>query len=134
MPEDVDAQAFLAKAEENLASATSEQANRRYNACANRCYFACFQGAIVGLIRAGIRPPKDQWSHAFVQAQFAGQLVYRRKLYPADSHNVLPYLQSLREKADYETDSVNQLEVSRAMRRAREFIAAIGSRTTGGEP
>ena len=89
--------------------------------------------AIVALIRAGIRPTGEQWSHAFVQAQFAGQLVYRRKLYPADSRNVLPYLQSLREKADYETDSVNQIEASRAMRRAREFIATIGSRAPGGE-
>ena len=34
---------FLAKAEESLAGAESEYANGRYNNCANRCYYACFQ-------------------------------------------------------------------------------------------
>lgn len=86
MMSDIEIQAFLTKAEENLASATSEFVNGRYNACANRCYYACFQAAIAALMQAGIRPPRGAqgaWGHAFVQAQFAGELVNRRKLYAA---------------------------------------------------
>src|SRR5215207_578497 len=75
---DVESQAYIAKAQENLASAASELVNGRYNACANRAYYAAFQAAIVALLQAGIHPPRDAWGHDFVQAQFAGQLVMRR--------------------------------------------------------
>ena len=34
---------FLARASENLASATANYEARRYNACANRAYYACFR-------------------------------------------------------------------------------------------
>ena len=72
MTTDVAIQAFLSKAEENVASATSEFANRRYNACANRCYYASFQAAIAALLQGGIQPPgrEADWGHSFVQAQF----------------------------------------------------------------
>ena len=42
---------YLAKAEESLRTAESEFANGRYNSCANRCYYACFQAAIAALLR-----------------------------------------------------------------------------------
>jgi uncharacterized protein (UPF0332 family) len=51
-----DATVFLAKAAESLLTAESEFANGRYNSCANRCYYACFQAAIAALIQKGIRP------------------------------------------------------------------------------
>jgi uncharacterized protein (UPF0332 family) len=44
---------YLAKATESLLTAESEFANGRYNSCANRCYYACFQAAIAALIREG---------------------------------------------------------------------------------
>ena len=47
---------YLAKATESLQTAESEFANGRYNSCANRCYYACFQAAIAALLREGIRP------------------------------------------------------------------------------
>jgi uncharacterized protein (UPF0332 family) len=62
---------YLAKASESLLTAESEYANGRYNSCANRCYYACFQAAIAALLGEGIRPA-GQWSHEFVQAQFVG--------------------------------------------------------------
>jgi len=52
----VGALAYQAKAEENLASAASEFANGRFNACASHAHFACFQAAIVALVRTGIQP------------------------------------------------------------------------------
>ena len=50
---------FLLKAEESLSGAESEFANERYNSCANRCYYACFQAAIAALLTEGIRPAGD---------------------------------------------------------------------------
>ena len=51
---------FMAKALECLAGAESELANKRYNNCANRAYYACFQAAIDALTREGIQPAGDQ--------------------------------------------------------------------------
>ena len=63
---DVEGLAYLEKAIESLAGAESEHANKRYNNCANRCYYAMFQAAIAALIAAGIRPTgdRDRWEHA----------------------------------------------------------------------
>jgi uncharacterized protein (UPF0332 family) len=65
---------YVAKAEESIRTAESEFANGRYNSCANRCYYACFQAAIVALLAEGIRA-RGQWSHAFVQGQCVGVLI-----------------------------------------------------------
>ena len=121
-----DAQLYMAKVIENLASAASELANARYNACANRCYYACFQMAIVALLRAGVASPgrRGEWGHDFVQAQFAGVLISARKLYPAEQRSVLIQLHELRARADYETTPVSAVQAERALRRARAFVQA----------
>jgi uncharacterized protein (UPF0332 family) len=129
---DVAIHAFWAKGLENIDSAASELTNRRYNASANRAYYAVFHAAIVALLRAGIHPPGAQWGHGFVQAQFAGQLVTRRKAYPATLRDILPRLEELRERADYGLTHVSQNQAARALRRAEEFIEAIQVR--GGRP
>lgn len=54
---------FLEKALESLIGAESEFINGRYNNCANRCYYACFQAAIAALIDAGLGTDYQQWSH-----------------------------------------------------------------------
>jgi uncharacterized protein (UPF0332 family) len=95
-----DATVFLAKAAESLLTAESEFANGRYNSCANRCYYACFQAAIAALIQEGIRP-RGPWKHDFVQGQFVGQLINRRKRYSSSLRNILPENQNVRDKADY---------------------------------
>src|SRR5215213_4710959 len=74
---------YSAKATESLLAAESEYVNGRYNSCANRCYYACFQAAIMALLREGIRP-RGQWSHEFVHAQFVGVLINQRKRYDSD--------------------------------------------------
>lgn len=116
---------FLQKAEESLAGAESEFANGRYNNCANRSYYACFQAAIAALIRAGIQPRGVQWGHDFVQAEFVGQLINRRKLYPAALRDALVRNLGLRQTADYRKDQVTHTQASRALRRAREFVSAV---------
>ena len=125
MTTDIAIQTFWAKALENIDSAASELTNRRYNASANRAYYAAFQAAIVALLREGIKPPGPQWGHAFVQAQFAGQLVTRRKAYPSSLRDTLPRLEELRERADYGLSHVSQTQAHRAVRRAQELVDAV---------
>jgi uncharacterized protein (UPF0332 family) len=67
-----DADIYLAKAAESLLTAESEFDHGRYNSCANRCYYACFQAAIAAMLRDGIRSSNDQWPHTFVQSVFVG--------------------------------------------------------------
>jgi uncharacterized protein (UPF0332 family) len=121
---------FLRKAEESLAGAESELANRRYNNCANRCYYACYQAAVGALFRDGIRPTGDgQWSHAALQAQFSGLLINRRKRYPADLRDTLSRAFTLRQTADYEVESISEIQAERIIRRTRAFLAAIQQET-----
>ena len=122
---------FLSKAEESLAGAESEFANERYHNCANRCYYACFQAAIAALIQADIGPrsPRGQWGHDFVQAEFIGQLINRRKIYPASLRDVLERTYTLRQVADYQAEFVTERQAARALRRARQLVEVIA----GGE-
>jgi uncharacterized protein (UPF0332 family) len=118
---------YLGKAEKSLAGAESEFANARYDNSVSRSYYFCFQAAIPALLLSGVRPrgPHDQWRHDFVQAQFVGLLINRRKLYPAALRLALFRNLSLRHEADYGRTTVTQLEASRALRRSRQFVDAI---------
>lgn len=118
---------FLAKAEESLAGAESEFSNGRYNNCANRCYYACFQAAIVALLDDGIRPGggRAEWGHAFVQSQFVGQLINRRKRYSSRLREVLAQALILRERADYRLAYVGEVQANRNLDRVRAFLAAV---------
>ena len=124
---------YWGKAEESLAGAESEFTNGRYNNCANRCYYSCFQAAVVALKRAGVRPrgASGQWSHDFVPAQFDGLLIGRRKLYATDLRGVLARNYGLRAAADYEDASVSRAEAARALQRARTFVGTIRARNSG---
>jgi uncharacterized protein (UPF0332 family) len=121
--------AFTSKAWECLAGASSELANGRYNNVANRCYYACFQAAIAALDLAGIRSPGGQakWSHMFVQSQFSGVLINRRKLYPAELRDTLGHLMRLREQGDYKRAGVSRTQASRALTRTRAFVTAVAN-------
>jgi len=64
---EAEAELFLEKAGEALAGAESEFANGRYNNCANRCYYACFQAAIAALTRVGTGrsvAPDSSWKRS----------------------------------------------------------------------
>lgn len=118
---------YLHKTQESLATAESELANRRYNSCANRCCYACFQSAVAALIIAGIgsRTPGGQWGHEYVQATFVGQLINRRKAHPNGLSDILTRTRELRQMADYGLGFVTQKQAERAFRRTREFVETI---------
>jgi uncharacterized protein (UPF0332 family) len=123
---------FVDKSIESLAGAESEFVNERYNNVANRAYYAVFQAAIVALQRAGIAPPREEWSHEFVPGHFDGVLINQRHLYPTELRGVLSRNAAVRLSADYDEDPVTQTEAIRALRRSRAFVQAI--QTPGGEP
>lgn len=121
------------KASESLAGASSEFISNRYNNCANRCYYACFQAAVAALQRAGIAPrgAANHWSHAFVPSQFDGQLINRRKLYPVALCGTLALTYSRRQVADYSAGAVSRTQAERMLRRTQAFVQAVAA--GGGE-
>jgi uncharacterized protein (UPF0332 family) len=126
---------YLRKADERLETAISELAFRRFNSCASRCYYACFQATIAALLQTGIHPRggRNDWPHSFVQGEFNGHLVKRRHRYPSELRTTLPELQTRRHSADYDPTPVSEVEAARAVRRARRFVEAVQShRQTGG--
>lgn len=122
-----EARAYLTKAVESLASAQIDYEATRYNSCANRVYYACFQAAVAALLAVGIRPanPRGAWSHEFVQSQFNGLLITRRKLYPTALRRVLRDTMEVREKADYTSSSVSVRVARRVLQEAQDFVLAI---------
>ena len=115
-------EAFLAKARESLAGAQNEIVNARYNNSINRSYYACFQAAVAALLREGVTPSGAQWEHRFVQSQFVGQLINRRKRFPGEYRDVLSRLFELRRVADYQSAYVSAPVAARALRRAKVFV------------
>jgi uncharacterized protein (UPF0332 family) len=128
MSTDSNAEAYLSKAQESLDGAESECANRRFNNCANRAYYAAFQAAISALMRERIRAKRgEHWPHGFVQAEFVGKLINRNRRYPSTLRPILSDLLELRSQADYQTDAVTEIEAQRALRKSRGFITAVKS-------
>jgi uncharacterized protein (UPF0332 family) len=121
--------AYLRKAEESIAGAASELANGRFNNCANRCYYACFQAAVSMLISEGIKPGSSGlWSHASVQALFVGHFINRRKSIPSEFRDILHRALTLPQTADYDIDDVSEIQAVRVLRRARTFVTAFQSK------
>jgi uncharacterized protein (UPF0332 family) len=116
---------YIVKAEESLSGAESEYANRRFQNCANRAYYVCYQAAVAGLLNAGIRPSGSRWGHDTVQAQFVGELINRRKRYPAELRDTFERLFLIRQTADYAADFVSEIQAAGSVRRARTFVAAV---------
>jgi uncharacterized protein (UPF0332 family) len=122
-----DAAAFLVKAERSLVGAQSEWDNGRYDNCANRSYYACFQAAVSALMTAGVQPrgANSEWGHDFVQARFVGDLIHRRKVYPSTLRDVLVRLYVLRQAADYTKELLPATQTLRALQRAHTFVETV---------
>lgn len=93
------------------------------NSAASRAYYAMFQAAQVAMATAGF--PQDEWSHHGLQAAFATELTYRRKLYPAAFREYLSYGFGVRRAADYGLSGVSRKIAQRLVNRAASFVAAV---------
>jgi uncharacterized protein (UPF0332 family) len=122
---------FLAKAGSSLAGAESELAASRYDNAANRAYYGAFQAASAALWAEGIRPGEageGTLSHQGVRAEWAGRLVYRRKLYGAELRSVLENLWMVRVRADYSHSHVSERQARRSVLLCRQLLAAVQAR------
>lgn len=116
-------QTFTAKAKENIEAAELLFENQKYNASANRAYYAAFQSAIAALVNAGIQA--DRISHEALQAKFSSELIQRRKIYPNKFRSYLMDLQAVRNDADYELIFVSKKVAQRQLKKAKEYVEVI---------
>jgi uncharacterized protein (UPF0332 family) len=119
-------EAYLSKSTESLASAKNDLTKKRYNSCANRAYYACYQAAVALLIKHGIKPTskKGLRRHETVQAQIA-VLIKREKVLPAEHRGTLQELITARITADYEAEMINKKRANRVLKKAEEFVSLV---------
>ena len=131
-----EAQRYVAKARESLASAEADLRAGRLNSAASRAYYAAFQAAIAALIEHGIRPRGRSWDHRFVMSEFSGKLVTRRKVVPSKLGGKLELLMTTRLVADYGHDSVSKRATARSVKEAGGFLREFRreERMTNGDP
>ena len=122
-----EAEGFLAKAQESLASAEDDHAKQRYNACARNVYYAAFQAAIVALLLEDIRP-RQRWEHEFVRSEFGGRLVYRRKMYDAAFRTLLTRAFDRRVQGDYTRSTLKRRDVSGLVTEATLLLRLVKER------
>ena len=114
---------FLIKSEENLCIADLSFERDCYNACVNRAYYAVLQAAIAALEKEGIK--EERVNHAWVQSEFNGKLIKRRKKYPSKLKSTLTELQLSRNIADYKNKCISKKIALKRLASAREMIDII---------
>ena len=129
----MDYRIFIVKAQENIAAAECEYNHGRYNASANRAYYAMFHIAVAALLYHSVVPPGLRWGHSWVQAAFNEQLIKRKKVYPSKLASSLIAVMSLREVADYKDAMVSQKRAYRALQKAKEFTANVLAKLEEGD-
>jgi uncharacterized protein (UPF0332 family) len=123
--------AYLGKAQQNLAVAEAARDSGHCDAAASRAYYAAFQAAVAALWVEGIRPRPDvsgTLSHTAVQREWAGRLIYRRKLYPPELRAVLYRLYDWRIRADYQVEATTGRQAHQACRESRMMVEHIAAR------
>jgi uncharacterized protein (UPF0332 family) len=115
---------FLSKAKENLTAAQICFDNGLFNACANRAYYSALQAAVAALVHRGIC--RDKIDHGQVQADFSGELIKRRKIYPAKLKSYLPDMQLVRNQADYTAKQISRKVARLWLSNLEEMLGLIG--------
>jgi uncharacterized protein (UPF0332 family) len=128
-----EAERYIRKARESLASAGADVRAKRYNSAANRAYYSAFQAAVAALIHWRVRAADTDWEHRFVSAEFSSKLIRRRKVFARELGNVLPPLFELRIEADYRRTDVSAKAAGVALKRASVFVSAVSDKTRRGE-
>lgn len=123
-----EAERYLRKARESLASAKADARARRSNSAANRAYYAAFQAAVAALIFYRVRSADTEWQHRFVSDEFSGKLIRRRKEFGSSLRSVLPELFEVRIKADYGSNDVSKRDATLSVGRANEVVVAVAKK------
>ncbi len=128
------AQKYLEKSKESLASAKDDLAKKRFNSCANRAYYACYQAAVALLLKYNVTPAgeKELRKHGAVQSQIA-VLIKRKKILPTNQRDVLSELIGVRITADYFASSVPKRAAKQALKKAEEFVKLISQEVSSND-
>jgi uncharacterized protein (UPF0332 family) len=113
---------FLQRSAQNLEAAELLFDAALYDASANRAYYAVFDAAFVACLHFGVPIVPD---HAKVLSLFCGELVARRKIFPAHLKNDLYEVQRLRVQADYENLSVSKSKAQRSIKTSKIILTTI---------
>jgi uncharacterized protein (UPF0332 family) len=118
-----ESEVFMDKSKENLEIAIMAYDLCKYNASANRAYYAAFQASIALLAENGYRIEKPE--HRNIQSEFVREFIHRRKLFPAKFKSYLLELQDIRNRADYSVVDVSRKYATIQLQKTREFCKLI---------
>jgi uncharacterized protein (UPF0332 family) len=118
-------ESFIARAKENVLDAEIAFNGGRYNACANRAYYAPFHAAIAALMHFGHPPNID---HAPVRAGFSKYLINEKKIFPASMTNMLNQIMETRSEADYAKIEISRKTAQGQFKMAKQFVETVLSR------
>jgi uncharacterized protein (UPF0332 family) len=118
-------ESFILRAKENLADAEAASEAGRYNASANRAYYAAFHTAIAALIHFGYPPNID---HTPVRAGFSRYLINEKKIFPASMTNILNQIMEARSEADYAKIGISRKTAQGQFKMAKQFVETVLSR------
>ncbi|NLO18935.1 MAG: HEPN domain-containing protein [Ignavibacteria bacterium] len=114
-------ESFKNRAIENLEAATILFENKKYNASANRAYYAAFHLAIAALYSNSIKPNID---HRSVQSLFSDLFFNKRKVFPSKYKVYLNNMQDFRNIADYK-QGLSQKNARKQLNDAKDFFSII---------
>lgn len=114
---------FLQKSRDNLSVAHYCLEHGFYDAAVNRAYYAAFQAAVAALASAGITNEKND--HKWMQANFNGSLIKRRKIYPGYLKSYLGDMQTFRNLADYSATHLSKRIAREQLTNAEDFVSNI---------
>jgi uncharacterized protein (UPF0332 family) len=114
-------ESFLARVNENIEAAEMLLVAERYNASANRAYFAAFHAAIVVLFHFGYSPEID---HKTVQASFNSFLIRQRKVFSSEMKSDLSEMFDVRGEADYRS-GVGKKKAIAQLKQVKHFISTV---------
>jgi uncharacterized protein (UPF0332 family) len=122
----MDWEAYLTKAQENLATAQWAYQNGKYNPSASRAYYAVFLAELAILVSlTDYRRRGMNWDHGQVQAELNRRLNIHQKVLPSRLGSVPRELIGLRHDADYETVLISQKKAQRALDKVVDFVAEV---------
>jgi uncharacterized protein (UPF0332 family) len=114
-------ESFLKRAKENIEAAELLFNNDKFNASANRAYYAAFHAAIAGIFDL-VKDFKSD--HKKVRSLFSDLYVNRRKILPSKYKEYLYDLQRIRNLADY-GKGINAKQAKNQLKQSKEFVELI---------
>lgn len=87
-----------------------------------------YRPAIAVLLHHGIE--RDKIDHGSVQADFSGELINRRKIFPARMKSLLSDMQFIRSKADYTDKHISMKIAGRMLIKLKEMVDMIEKEVT----